>query len=77
MVTEIAERLSVSENEVVDMNRRLAGHDHSLNNPYSLDNTEEWINGYLMKEKIMRTCLLIKMSYSNVRKCYGGLKKSR
>ena len=45
MVTEIAERLSVSENEVVDMNRRLAGHDHSLNNPYSLDNTEEWING--------------------------------
>jgi RNA polymerase sigma-32 factor len=27
------------------MNRRLAGHDHSLNNPYSLDNTEEWING--------------------------------
>ena len=45
MVTEIADRLSVSENEVVDMNRRLAGHDHSLNNPYSLDNTEEWING--------------------------------
>ena len=45
MVTEIAERLSVSENEVVDMNRRLAGHDHSLNNPYSLDNNEEWING--------------------------------
>lgn len=45
MVTEIAERLSVSETEVVDMNRRLAGHDHSLNNPYSLDNTEEWING--------------------------------
>ena len=45
MVTEIAERLSVSENEVVDMNRRLSGHDHSLNNPYSLDNTEEWING--------------------------------
>ncbi len=45
MVTEIAEKLSVSEHEVVDMNRRLAGHDHSLNNPYSIDNTEEWING--------------------------------
>lgn len=45
MVTEIAEKLSVPEREVVDMNRRLAGHDHSLNNPYSLDNSEEWING--------------------------------
>ncbi len=45
MVTEIAEKLSVSEHEVVDMNRRLAGHDHSLNNPYSIDNSEEWING--------------------------------
>ncbi len=45
LVTEIADRLDVAENEVVDMNRRLAGHDHSLNNPYSLDNEEEWING--------------------------------
>ena len=27
------------------MNRRLSGHDHSLNNPYSLDNEDEWING--------------------------------
>ena len=45
MVTEIAEKLSVAEHEVVDMNRRLAGHDHSLNNPYSVDNSEEWING--------------------------------
>ena len=45
LVTEIADRLDVAENEVVDMNRRFAGHDHSLNNPYSLDNEEEWING--------------------------------
>ena len=45
LVTEIADRLDVAENEVVDMNRRLAGHDHSLNNPYSLDNEDEWING--------------------------------
>ena len=27
------------------MNRRMAGHDHSLNNPYSADNDDEWING--------------------------------
>ena len=45
LVTEIADRLDVAENEVVDMNRRMAGHDHSLNNPYSLDNEDEWING--------------------------------
>ena len=45
LVTEIADRLDVAENEVVDMNRRLAGHDHSLNNPYSMDNEDEWING--------------------------------
>ena len=45
MVTEIAERLEVSENDVIDMNRRMAGHDHSLNNPYSSENEDEWING--------------------------------
>ncbi len=45
LVTEIAERLDVAENEVVDMNRRMAGHDHSLNNPYSAENEDEWING--------------------------------
>ena len=45
LVTEIADKLEVSENDVIDMNRRLAGHDHSLNNPYSIESDEEWING--------------------------------
>ncbi len=45
LVTEISQRLDVSENDVIDMNRRMAGPDHSLNNPYSLDNQDEWING--------------------------------
>ena len=45
LVTEIADKLEVSENDVIDMNRRLSGHDHSLNNPYSLESDEEWING--------------------------------
>ncbi len=44
-VTEIAERLEVPEKDVVDMNRRLSGYDYSLNNTYSLENDEEWING--------------------------------
>ncbi len=45
LVTEIAERLNVNENEVVDMNRRLAGNDYSLNNSYFFDTDDEWING--------------------------------
>jgi RNA polymerase sigma-32 factor len=35
--TEIATRLKVSETEVINMNRRMAGADHSLNAPLSLD----------------------------------------
>ncbi len=40
-VKNIAERLNVSENEVVSMNRRLAGKEHSLNAPIGEDG-EEW-----------------------------------
>ena len=47
LVTEIAERLDVSENDVIDMNRRMSGHDQSLNNPFSQDNEEEWINSLI------------------------------
>ena len=44
LVTEIAERLDVSENDVIDMNKGMAGHGQSLNNPFSAENDEEWIN---------------------------------
>ncbi len=47
LVTEIADRLDVSELDVIDMNRRMSGHDHSLNSPLSNDNTSEWINGII------------------------------
>tara|TARA_B100001121_G_scaffold64443_1_gene56544 strand:- start:1360 stop:2253 length:894 start_codon:yes stop_codon:yes gene_type:complete len=40
-VKNIAERLDVSEDEVVSMNRRLAGKEHSLNAPIGEDG-EEW-----------------------------------
>ena len=40
LVTEITRRLDVSENDVIDMNRRMSGHDQSLNNPFSQDNEE-------------------------------------
>jgi len=42
--TEIAERLNVSEDEVISMNRRLAGSDHSLNAPLRADAEGEWID---------------------------------
>jgi RNA polymerase sigma-32 factor len=42
--TEIADRLNVSENEVVNMNRRMAGADHSLNAPLSIDGEGEWLD---------------------------------
>lgn len=41
-VTEIAEKLSVSETEVVNMNRRLSGGDSSLNAPMRADSESEW-----------------------------------
>lgn len=36
-VSTIAEKLDVSEDDVVNMNRRLSTHDHSLNAPFSAD----------------------------------------
>ena len=41
-VTHIADRLKVSEEEVVNMNRRLASPDHSLNAPMRKDSEGEW-----------------------------------
>ncbi|PPR61055.1 MAG: RNA polymerase sigma factor RpoH [Alphaproteobacteria bacterium MarineAlpha4_Bin2] len=43
-VGEIAERLNVTEDEVVMMNRRMAGSDHSLNAPLRADSEGEWID---------------------------------
>jgi RNA polymerase sigma-32 factor len=41
-VKEIATRLDVTEGDVVDMNRRLSSHDHSLNAPLRVDGEGEW-----------------------------------
>jgi len=41
-VTSIATKLNVSETEVVNMNRRLASPDHSLNAPVRMDGEGEW-----------------------------------
>jgi RNA polymerase sigma-32 factor len=41
-VKEIATRLDVTETDVVDMNRRMSSHDHSLNAPLKIDGEGEW-----------------------------------
>lgn len=41
-VTEIATRLDVPEQDVINMNRRLASPDHSLNAPLRMDGEGEW-----------------------------------
>jgi len=41
-VTEIATRLAVPEQDVINMNRRLASPDHSLNAPLRADSEGEW-----------------------------------
>ena len=41
-VEEISKRLDVNNNEVVNMNRRLMGHEKSLNDPIKAGETDEW-----------------------------------
>ena len=48
-VTEIANKLDVSEDEVVSMNRRLSGKEHSLNSPVGEDG-EQWQDWVVDKE---------------------------
>jgi len=53
-VKNIAERLDVSENEVVSMNRRLAGKEHSLNTPIGEDGDEwqDWVIDKSMDQEL-------------------------
>ena len=41
-VTEISKRLDVDSREVINMNRRLMGHEKSLNDPIKAGETDEW-----------------------------------
>ena len=43
-VSEIARTLDVPEQEVISMNRRLSGPDHSLNDPLRSDSEGEWLD---------------------------------
>ena len=56
-VEEISKRLDVSSHEVVNMNRRLMGHEKSLNDPIKAGETDEWqdwlVDDHLDQELIM------------------------
>ena len=56
-VTTIADRLSVAENEVVNMNRRLSSPDHSLNAPMRRDGEGEWMDWLVDEGKNQETML--------------------
>lgn len=56
-VTEIADKLNVSEADVVSMNRRLAAKDHSLNAPLKADTEGEW-QDWLVDDTIDQETLL-------------------
>ncbi len=56
-VTEIAKRLNVPEQDVVNMNRRLAAPDHSLNAPLRADSDGEW-QDWLVDESASQEVLL-------------------
>ena len=43
-VAEIAQRLDVNEKDVIEMNGRRSGHDHSLNAPLRTDSEGEWMD---------------------------------
>jgi len=56
-VTEISKRLNVKSSEVINMNRRLMGHEKSLNDPIKSGETDEWmdwlVDDHLDQELIM------------------------
>ena len=58
LVGEIAQKLAVSEKEVIEMNRRLASSDQSLNAPVTGDGDGEWQDWLLDTAQDQETQLL-------------------
>ncbi len=64
-VKEIAERLNVSEDEVVSMNRRLAAPDNSLNAPMRADSEGEWMDWLVDEHDDQETVLAESEEFNN------------
>jgi len=56
-VEEIAKRLDVKSEEVVNMNRRMMGHEKSLNDPVKAGETDEW-QDWLVDENLDQELLV-------------------
>ncbi|MBF96764.1 MAG: RNA polymerase sigma factor RpoH [Alphaproteobacteria bacterium MarineAlpha9_Bin4] len=82
-IKSISEKLEVAEKEVVDMNNRMAGPDHSLNAPLKRDSSSEWqdwlVDGATSQEetleesqeyKFRKTILMNALSVLNDREKY-------
>lgn len=65
-VTKIADELSVSETEVINMNRRLSSPDHSLNAPLKAEGEGEWMD-WLVDEEDDQETALAKTQEKNIR----------
>jgi RNA polymerase sigma-32 factor len=57
-VKAIAERLDVTETDVIEMNRRLEGSDHSLNMPLRIDSETEW-QDWLVDDQVSQETSLV------------------
>ena len=66
-VAQLADRLGVSEREVVDMNRRLSGPDSSLNAPVKTESDAEW-QDWLTDDALDQETQLAQFEEMNARK---------
>jgi len=66
-VEEISERLDVSSHEVVNMNRRLMGHEKSLNDPIKAGETDEW-QDWLVDDRLDQELVLSQKQEFNDKK---------
>ncbi len=75
-VTEIARRLSVTEDDVVSMNRRLSAPDHSLNAPLRDDSDGEWQDWLVDDSESQEHMLAEKEELNNRRQLLADAMKS-
>lgn len=73
--TEVATRLNVPEYEVINMNRRLAGPDHSLNSPLRNDSEGEWIDWLVDDSTDQETLVAAQQEFSSRQQMLVGAMK--
>jgi RNA polymerase sigma-32 factor len=75
-VKEIARRLAVPEEDVVNMNRRLAAPDHSLNAPLRIDGEGEWQDWLVDESDSQETVLADREEFANRHELLAGAMKN-